>query len=251
MKKAAVVLLILGLIGIPFSACAVELGVRGWYWFPDLDGHVRADAGGITGTMLDLKDDLGMTEEDYPIIEAFVGIGRHHISLSGMRADYSGDKNVSEIVFNGETFKGDIKSTLKYDMIDLAYQYDVVDFENTLAGFSIGIIGKIKYIDGNVELRSDAQSLSEKESFQAPVPMIGLGLHVGLIADILEATIKATGIGYSDATIYDAMADVSFTPFLFLDIHGGYRIIDFDVEVDDVELKHTMSGPYVAVTVGF
>ncbi len=251
MKKAGVVLLIMGLVGIPFSACAVELGVRGSYWFPDLDGHVRMDAGGITGTMLDLKDDLNMTDEDYPMIEAFVGIGSHHISLSGMRADYAGEKNVSEIVFNGETFNGDIKSTLKYDMIDLAYQYDVVDFENILAGFSIGIIGKIKYIDGDVELRSEAQSLSEKESFQAPVPMIGLGLHVGLIADILEATIKATGIGYSDATLYDAMADVSFTPFPFLDIHGGYRVIDFDVDVDDVELKHTISGPYVAVTVSF
>jgi hypothetical protein len=47
------------------------------------------------------------------------------------------------------------------------------------------------------------------------------------------------------------MGDISFTPFPFVDIHGGYRIIHLDIDVDDVELNYDMSGPYAAVSVSF
>jgi hypothetical protein len=134
-------------------------------------------------------------------------------------------------------------------MIDAEYQYDIIDLENILAGFSIGVIGKVKWVDGEVEIKSAIETA--KETFTAPIPMVGAGVHVGLIADLLEARVKATGIGYSGNTLYDVMGDISFTPFPLVDIHGGYRIIHLDVDVDDVELKYDMSGPYAAVTVGF
>ncbi len=252
MKRISVILLVLGLLCIPFSAYALEAGVRGYYWFPELDGDVTVDEGGVLGTKIDFEDDLGMDDEDYPIVEAFVGLGDHHFSVSAMHIDYSGSETLSDpITFKGETFSADVKSSLKYDMIDAEYQYDIIDLENILAGFSIGVIGKVKWIDGEVEIKETASALSEKETFAAPIPMVGVGVHVGLIADILEARVKATGIGYSGNALYDVMGDISFTPFPFVDIHGGYRIIHLDIDVDDVELNYDMSGPYAAVTIGF
>ena len=250
MKRMLVFGLLLGLLCIPLSVNAFELGVRGYYWLPELDGEVKVDESGITGTTIDFGDDLGMDDEEYPIVEAFVGLGDHHISVSAMQVDYSGSKTLStNIIFKGETFTTDVASSLKYDMIDAEYQYDLIDLENILAGFSIGVIGKVKWVDGEVEIKSAIETA--KETFTAPIPMVGAGVHVGLIADLLEVRVKGTGIGYSGNMLYDVMGDISLTPFPLVDIHGGYRIIHLDVDVDDVELKYDMSGPYVAVTVGF
>jgi outer membrane protein len=255
MKRIGVMLLVLGLLCVPFSAYALEVGVRGYYWFPELNGDVTVDEGGTLGTKIDFEDDLGMDDEDYPVVEAFVGLGDHHFSVSAMHIDYSGSETLTEsITFKGEIYavNENVKSTLQYDMIDAEYQYDVIDLENILAGFSVGVIGKVKWVDGEVEIKSTTTpTLSEKETFAAPIPMVGVGVHVGLIADILEARVKATGIGYSGNALYDVMGDISFTPFPFVDIHGGYRIIHLDVDVDDVELNYDMSGPYAAVTISF
>lgn len=252
MKRLSVIVLLLGLICAPFSAYAFDLGVRGYYWVPVLDGHMKADLGGIIGTDIDFVDDLDMEDENYPMVEAFVGLGDHLLSVSAMEVDYSGSEILAvDITFNGVDFTAttDVDSSLKYQMIDAEYRWNLIDLENILAGFSIGVIGKIKYVDGEAEIKS--LTLDEKVSFNAPIPMVGASVHVGLIADLLEVRAKVAGIGYSGNTLYDAMADVSFTPFPLIDIHGGYRIIDLDVDIDDVELRYTMSGPYLAVTVGF
>ncbi len=244
MKRISLIVLVLGLLCIPFSAYAFEVGVRGYYWFPDLEGDVKVDALGITGDTIDFVDDLGMEDEDYTMVEAFVGLGDHHISVSKMQVDYSGSKTV-DLEFKGQTITGTVSSSLQYDMIDVEYQRDIIDFENIFAGFSIGVIGKVKWIDGEVGIGTASQA------FAAPIPMVGVGVHVGILVDILEARVKATGISYSGNMLYDAMADISFTPFPFVDIHAGYRIIHLDVDIDDAELNYDMSGPYAAVTVSF
>lgn len=228
---------------------AFKVGVRGYYWFPGLDGDLRVDDSGIRGTEIDLESDLDIDDESYPIIEAFIGAGNHHLSLSYYNADYSGTNTVTDLIFSGETFNGLVSSSLEYDVYDVMYRYDLLDLENVLAGFSLGIVGRVEVFDGEVELRSSA--LTERESVTAPIPGLGLNLHLGILADILEGRVLVTGMGYSDATMFDGQADISFTPFPFVDIHGGYRIFIVDGDIDDVELDYDSSGPYVGVTVSF
>jgi hypothetical protein len=143
-----------------------------------------------------------------------------------------------------------VQADLDFQMLDLEYRYDLIDMENILAGFSIGPIGKIKYVDGEARLKSPTADRSE--TFKAVVPMIGAGLHIGVIADILEARAQITGMAYSGNSLYEYMADLSFTPFPFLDIHGGYKVIDLKVDdISSVFADYKFSGPYVALTVGF
>jgi hypothetical protein len=239
-------------IGMAMPAQGFEIGVRGYYWFPGLSGDLKVDASGIPGTKLDLESDLGLDDESYPVIEAFVGLGNHHLSLSYYNADYSGTETlIDPITFSGETFSGQVSSSLEYNVYDFMYQYDLLDLENILAGFSLGAVGRIKLFDGEVELKSPSLTLTERESFTAPIPMLGLNLHLGILADILEGRLLATGIGYDGGTMFDGQADISYTPFPFLDIHGGYRIFLIEADAEDVEFDYDTSGPYVAISVSF
>lgn len=243
-------------IYLAMPAQAFEIGVRGYYWLPGLSGDVKVDDSGIPGTKLDLKSDLGIDEESYIALEAFAGLGNHHLSLTYYQADYSGTNTLTTpINFGGTTFDANaqLNSSLEYDVYDLVYRYDLLDLENIAAGFSLGFVAKVKYLDGNVGIDGTVLAVPTSESvdFTVPIPMVGLNLHVGILADILELRVLATGISYGDGTVLDGMADISYTPFPLIDIHGGYRVFTMDVDTDDVEFNYDTSGPYVAVTLSF
>lgn len=233
---------------------AIEIGVRGYYWFPDLRAQLKVDKEGLPGTEIDVKDELNIGDESFPSVEVYGGIGKHHFSLMYTQFHYSGDRKIGrDINFAGKTFSAGtfVESDLETKMLDLEYQYDLLNMENVLAGFSLGVIGKIKYFDGEAMLKSSKYG-EVKETFAAPVPMVGIGAHIGILANILEARAKITGIGYSGSIFYDALADISVTPFPLLDIHAGYRIMKLKIDnVSDFYGDLEFAGPYVAVTIGF
>ncbi len=253
MRKALLFTIVVAVVmGMSIPVMAFEVGVRGYYWFPGLSGDLRVDGNGVTGTTLDLENDLGMDDKSYPVIEIFGGLGNHHFSFSYYNADYEGSKTLAtDFYFNGQLFAATtlVNTSLEYHVYDFMYQYDLLDMENILAGFSLGLVGKVKLFDGNVSVKST--TLSTNQDFTVPIPMLGLNLHMGILLDILEARLLVTGIGYSDGTIFDSQADISYTPFPFLDIHGGYRLFTIDVDTDDVQADYSTSGPYVAITISF
>jgi hypothetical protein len=233
-------------------SAAVELGVRGYYWLPELSGDVTYESSALSGTELDLDDDLGMEQESYPMIEVFAGFGDHHLTFTYYKADYSGDETLTQdIVFGDTTYKADedVDSTLEYTVMDFAYQWDVIDLENFLAGASLGLVGKVKYLDITASVESDIEN--EEVDISVPVPMVGINLHVGILLDIIEARLQVTGIGYDDNSVVEFLGDVSYTPFPFMDIHAGYRSFSVDVDVDDVVANFLTAGPYVALTISF
>jgi hypothetical protein len=240
------------LVFAAIPSAAIELGVRAYYWLPDLNGDVSYDSNLVSGTKLDLGDDLGMERESYPIIEIFAGFGDHHLSFTYYKADYSGSETLSESIdFGGTTYTAgvDVDSTLEYTVMDFAYQWDVIDLENLLAGASLGLVGKVKYLDITAGVESAVES--EEADISVPIPMLGVNLHVGILADIIEARLQVTGIGYSGNSVVEFLGDVSYTPFPFMDIHIGYRSFSVNVDVDDVEANLLTAGPYAALTIGF
>jgi hypothetical protein len=242
----------LALALIPLTSSAFEIGARGYYWFPSLDGKLKVDEANIIGTTIDFENDLAIKDEDYPSVEAFVGVGRHHLDLGYTKIDYSGSNVLTrDIVFNGKTYSiGDlVSSSIEYKMIDFHYQYDFINLENALAGFSLGGVFQVKYLDGEVTLKTTG--LDEKEDFTLPIPMVGLNLHIGIIADILEARVRGTIMTYSGNSMYELMGDISWTPFPFIGIHGGYKTFVIDVEEEDALLDYNMSGPFAAITISF
>jgi hypothetical protein len=229
---------------------AFEIGARAMYWFPSFKTDMKVDAAGLIGDNLNLKDNLGVGNNSFPTFEAFGGLGKHNLSLAYTPISYSGSTTLARpVTFSGQTFTGNVNTDLKLRMLDLEYQYIFLDMENILAGFSLGAIGKIKYIDGEAKLSSTGKAASD--TIQLPIPMVGFGAHIGLLLDILEARAKVTGIAYSGNYLYEGMADLSFTPFPFLDIHAGYKMIRVRIDRNETFLDSEFTGPYVGLTVSF
>jgi outer membrane protein len=253
MKKICLALsLLLPILLLPVSSLAFEIGARGYYWFPSLDGTVEVDKASIRGTTIDFDEDLGIEDEDYPFFEVFIGFGNHHLYFIYTDIDYLGRKSLTrQITFGGKTYPTGalVTSSMKYTMMDFCYQYDFVNLENVLGGVSLGGVFQVKYLDGSVNLKTTG--IDEKEDFTVPIPMVGLNLDMGILAQILKVRLRGTAISYSENTIYELMGDISWTPFPLVDIHGGYRSFVIDIDEDDLTLDQDMSGPYVALTVSF
>lgn len=232
-----------------------DFGARGSYWRPDFSGEISVDENSIIGTNINAENDLGMGNESLPTLEIFFGQGNHHLTLTYTKADYSGENNIDrDIVFNGQTYMSNafVKSDLKFQMLDLEYQYDFINLENVLAGLSVGILARAKFIEGEARLQAASLGYDEKATFKVPVPMLGLGIHVGLLADLLEARVKGAGVTYSGSTFYDAQADLSFTPVPFVSIHGGYRIMKLKIDdISNVSADIEFKGPYAGLTISF
>jgi hypothetical protein len=239
-------------VGSITPANALEFGVRGYYWFPTFKSDLKLNSGSTSGTEFNVKDTFGLPSEGIPSVEAYAGIGKHHASLMYTGVKYSGTQTLSSpVTFGGKSYGGSVTGDFSFRMIDAEYQYDFLNLENFLAGFSIGAIGKFKYFEGEAKLYNTTNG-ETSQTFNLPIPMIGIGAHVGILADLLEARAKITGMGYSGNYIYEALADISVTPFPFVDIHGGYKVIAVKVDnISDVTANPSFQGPYIALTIGW
>lgn len=226
---AAAIVLVLA----PLSAHALlglEVGVRGSYWAPKITGHVSNDGGATTH---DVQDDLDLDDgldQGLPGLEVFAWLGDHLLSVAGHQADYEGDDG----------------ATLEYSQFEATYQWNLVDLENWLAGTSFGPVLQAKYFDGE----------GGDEDFTMTVPMVGLGAHVGVLADLLEARARGLWMGYKGNSALDAWGEVVWSPFPFTDLAVGYRYLKLDVDTDDMPgssgdfvLDTVQQGPYVSLTV--
>ncbi|MCX5849334.1 MAG: hypothetical protein NTW65_07775 [Deltaproteobacteria bacterium] len=239
------------------TVSALGFGAQAKYWIPTFKGDLRVDNNGVEGTKINLEDDLGISGSYFPGMEAFFSMGNHEISFSYSLVNLSGARNIEKnIVFRGDTYNVNafVESDLRTNMFDFEYQYKFLNLENILAGFSVGIIGKVKYFDGEARIRSSSTGsvYDNKEELHIPIPMIGLGVNVGLLANILEARAKFVGMGYSESFFYDAVVDISLTPLPFLNINGGYRAMSLQIDnISNVYSKMDFYGPYVGMVIGF
>ncbi len=241
---------VLLMAGSAFAASGFEVGARGAYWFPKLTGSAQTNATG--DTRFDFKDTLGVKDENIPFGEAFLRIGNTTLRVGYTQMKFDGDKELTQtVVFNGKTYSAsdNVISSLDMKMIDGEVQYDFLRPDVGLAGFNLGLILKVKYVDGKVELRNS--TTTETKDFKAPIPMIGAAAGVGFLKDMVRVDSRAAWIAYSGNHLYDADAYASFAPLPFIRIQGGYRYIDLKIDKDDTLASFKLSGPYVGAQLSF
>jgi hypothetical protein len=81
--------------------------------------------------------------------------------------------------------------------------------------------------------------------------MVGLAAGVGTLNNMLRADARVTGIAYSGNHLYEGDIYASFSPFPFVSIQGGYRLIDLKVDEDDIVAAIKLKGPYVGAQLTF
>ncbi len=242
---AAAVLL---MAGSAFAAPGFEVGARGAYWFPKLTGSARTN---MTGdTRFDFKETLGVKDENIPFGEAYLRLGSTTLRVGYMQLSFDGDKTLTDnIVFNGQTFSTNVISKLDMKMLDGEVQFDFLRPDVGVAGFNLGLLLKVKYVDGKVELRNS--TTTETKDFKAPIPMLGAAAGVGFLKDMVRVDARASGIAYSGNHLYDADAYASFAPLPFVRIQGGYRYIDLKIDKDGTLASFRLKGPYVGAQLSF
>jgi outer membrane protein len=255
MRRFSFVLPVLLLVSLSSPAQALPgfgAGVRGTYWFPDLSATAQTITAGVSETKFDLKDDLGMDDEDFPSGEAFLRVGRLHFRVGYTKISYDGSNTLSrDIEFNGQIYpvNDNVISSLDVKMLDAEVQVDILRPDFVAASFYLGLIGKVKYVDVDLELTST--TLTEKEDVQVPIPMVGLAAGAGFLNDLLRVDARVTGMAYSGNHLYEADAFASLVPFPFLRIQGGYRYIDLKADEDDLVADVELKGPYVGAQLSF
>jgi outer membrane protein len=229
-----------------------EAGVRGMYWFPDLAATAQTTTAGIPETKIDVQDDLGVGDENFLSGEAFARFGRVTLRLGYTPIRFEGNKTLTRTIeFGGETFSGsdNVISRLDVDMLDAELQVDILRHDLIAASFYLGLIGKVKYVDGKVELTSSA--LTERRDFKAPIPMIGLAAGAGFVNNLVRVDARVTGMAYSGNHLYEADAFASLCPFPFFRIQGGYRYIELKADENDIVADLKLKGPYVGAQLSF
>lgn len=237
--------------GSAFAASGFEVGARGAYWFPKLTGGAQTNATG--DTRFDFKDTLGVKDENIPFGEAYLRLGNTTVRVGYTQLKFDGNKQLTQtVIFNGTTYSAsdNVISSLDMKMLDGEVEYDFLRPDVGIAGFNFGLILKVKYVDGKVELRSASQGSTIKD-FKAPIPMIGAAVGAGFFKDMVRVDARAGGIAYSGNHLYDADAYASFAPLPFVRIQGGYRYIDLKIDKDDTLASFKLSGPYVGAQLSF
>jgi len=250
LQVATVAAGVLLMAGSAFAAPGFEVGVRGAYWFPELTGSAQTNATG--DTRFDFKDTLGVGDENIPFGEAFLRFGNTTLRVGYAQLSFDGNKELTQtVVFNGTTYSvnDNVISSLDLKMIDGEVQYDFLRPDVGVAGFNLGLLLKVKYVDGKVELRSGATT--ESKDFKAPIPMIGAAAGVGFLKDMVRVDARASGMVYSGNHLYDADAYASFAPLPFVRIQGGYRYIDLKIDKDGTLASFKLKGPYVGAQLSF
>jgi outer membrane protein len=251
LQVATVAAGVLLMAGSAFAAPGFEVGARGAYWFPELTGSAQTNA--LGDTRFDFKDTLGVKDEDIPFGEAFLRFGNTTLRVGYTQLTFDGNKTISDnVTFNGTTyFAGEnVNSSLDMKMLDGELQFDFLRPGVGVAGFNLGLLLKVKYVDGQVELRSVSQGATVKD-FKAPIPMVGAAAGVGFLKDMVRVDARAAGIAYSGNHLYDADAYASFAPLPFVRIQGGYRHIDLKIDEDGTLASFKLSGPYIGAQLSF
>jgi len=242
---------VLFMAGSAVADSGFEVGARGAYWFPKLTGSAQTNATG--DTRFDFKDTLGVGDENVPFGEAFLRLGGTTLRVGYSQLGFDGEKQLTQtVVFNGTTFSAtdNVISSLDMKMLDGEVQYDFLRPDAGIAGFHLGLLLKVKYVDGKVELSSASQGTVLKD-FKAPIPMVGAAAGVGILKDMVRVDARASGIAYSGNHLYDVDAYASFAPLPFVRVQGGYRHIDLKIDQDGTLASFKLSGPYLGAQLSF
>lgn len=250
--KIAFLAVCLLLLGAPAAAQVIEL--EGRYWFADLDGSARVTSDSVPGTRFDLKDDLGVDDENLPEVRLIFWTGPNsRIRLGYLYGKFEGDTTLDRTIqFDGTTFPASTRVQsefeLHYGRLGWAYMFPVVP-----GIFKVGPLLELKGVFLDAELKTEAAGTAVRESAKLPIAFPTIGAMVNLIPHrMLEIFGEASGIPFGDlGYVLDAEAGLRFVPVGWLTLAAGYRLLDVRVGDDDDFGKLKLSGPFVSVSVRF
>jgi outer membrane protein len=179
-----------------------------------------------------------------------------NLKVQRTQMDTDGDVTLkSNFTFGGELFSinTDVISDVQLSSTDIILYYEL--FDNDLISFDVGI--NAKYIDGELlVIAKDDPTLSGREEFSGPVPMVYSRLAVGLPLTGFGAFVEGSFLSIDDHTLSDYQAAITYSLMenLAIDVtfQVGYRAFTLELEdLDDIYSDLEFKGAYAGLEVHF
>lgn len=251
MKKTIIALAVFMTALFAGSRADALVDVEARYWLTNLDSSLVSTTAGIPGNEIDFVDDLALDDQE-GLVEGRITLelGKHSIRYGYVPMSWDGSNTLSQdVTWGGETFTAttDVDSEITVNYHRLGYRYDIID----LLSNRVGVIVELKYFDADATIKDSTGVMDVTESFDLPIPTVGVGAQVGL-PFLFSVSGEVTGLTLgSTAYMVDAEAMVNLTPAPFVKLSAGYRYMTFHVEQDDDKADLSLSGPFVALRADF
>ena len=231
----------------------IEGGVD--FWFPNTEILVASGGtgalSGLTGTQINAKTDLGLTDKRLPKFQLTLRpVRSQKFRLEYIPINFEATTTLTRnIDFNGQRYRVGIPSntTLDWKAYRFAYEFDFVTKNRGFAGFII----EAKYTDVAVQLNSPV--LSEFASARAPLPALG-GIGRFYVVPNISITGEVTGFKLPDSidsrygghyVDIDIYGTVNFSDNF--GVKGGFRSLDMGYLVKQDSGSFTLKGIYFGV----
>jgi hypothetical protein len=191
------------------------------FWTPSADITIASTGLGIAGDRIDLKRDLGVTDQNFPAFSLQLRPARsHHFRFQYIPISYTGTTKVShDIVFNGIRYAQNVpvNSSLDWKAFRFGYQYDFIVKDRGFAG----LIMEAKYTDVRAEL--DSPFAREFAHASAPIPAIGAIARVYVVPNV-SITGEMTGV--TDAWVPESVKGTDAGHYVDFDVYGTFNFTD-------------------------
>jgi hypothetical protein len=222
------------------------------FWTPTADMTIASEGLGIAGDTIDLKKDLGLTDQRFRALQLTLRPATAHkfrLEYIPIKYDQSGTLTRT-VKFNGQayTLGLPVNSSLDWKAYRIAYEYDFVVKNQGFAGFII----EAKYTDVNVSLATPIIPTQFAHA-RAPIPALGgIGRfyvvpNISITGEVsgfkLPSSIdKRYGAHYVDVDIYGT---VNFNNYVGAQL--GYRSLDVFYLVKSDTGSLTLKGLYFGI----
>ena len=224
-------------------------------WVPTAELGVASagsgNLGGVPGTEINAKQDLGLVDKTFPQFNLVVRGGPHKLRVQYVAIKYEQSAILTRRVdFNGQQYSIGlpVNSALDWKTLRVGYEYDFVVKPRGFGGFIIE--------DKQTDIRVDVATPLISPQFahaRAPIPALGGIARVWIVA---RANVTAEVTGFK---IPDTIDNRYAAHYVDIDVYGtvnasrnvgfrvGYRSIDLGYLLKQDSGSMTMKGAYVGV----
>ena len=223
------------------------------FWFPNTEILVASGGtgalSGLTGTQINAKTDLGLTDKRLPKLELMLRpVRSQKFRLEYIPINFEATATLTRnIDFNGQRYRVGIPTNTTLDWKAYRFAYEFITKNRGFAGFII----EAKYTDVAVQLKSPV--LSEFASARAPLPALG-GIGRFYVVPNISITGEVTGFKLPDSidnrygghyVDIDIYGTVNFSDNF--GVKGGFRSLDMGYLVKQDSGSFTLRGIYFGV----
>jgi len=217
-------------------------------WMPTANMTVSSESLNIPGSTIDLKRDLGATDQRFRALQLQLRPAQSHkFKFQYIPVKYEAASQLSQdLVFNGIRYRlgVPVNTTFDWKTYRFGYEYDFVTKNRGFAGFII----EAKYTDVKVQL--DSPIAQEFARARGPIPALG-GIGRVYVVPNISITGEVTGFKIPDSVEgrynaqyvdIDIYGTVNFTNNV--GVRGGFRSIDVGYLIKEDAGSFTLKGLY-------